>query len=140
MNLRSLVVFTAIIRGFFLLLFVASPVSSQATELFWNDPWHHYHVGLAILLFVGLARAMTRRVPRQDQILALGLAFILDEYSVILFDLGLNRGYHGGIMYLSDVDSVFLGIIVGMITLGAYAYSVVWPSNSGSSANASFRV
>lgn len=54
-----------------------------------NDSWHHYQVGLALTILACLLRKWRNR----NGLLAIGLGIFLEEWPVVLNDLGLQTNY-----------------------------------------------
>jgi len=79
-----------------------------------SDRFHHYHVGLALLLAgVIFHRQLKAHLPL---LLAFSLALVLEEYLVILYQLGVQIPYN----YLSPSDNfvVYLTGLTGVMVGG----------------------
>ncbi len=80
---------------------------SLTIERIINDPWHHYQVGL-ILVVVAL---LFGRLNRFKLLLAIGLGIFLEEWPVFLNDLGLNTNY----LYHTKIDFIAIIALVGSV-------------------------
>ena len=70
-----------------------------------SDRWHHYQVGIILVLLAYLLR----RIQKSKLILAIGLGIFLEEWPVFLYDLGLNTNklYHTKLDFLLIAGIVF---------------------------------
>ena len=91
---------------------------SQTIEMIVNDPWHHYQVGLVLIILAFLLR----KFRKAKFIYPIGLGIILEEWPVLLNDLGLNTNH----LYHSKIDFIGIITIVGLIyILSKILYSKV---------------
>ena len=72
-----------------------------------EDPWHHYHIGL-LLILVGLVLHKTRK---SAIMIAIGLGIFLEEWALFIHDLGFQTNQ----LYLSKIDFVTIAVPVGLI-------------------------
>ena len=70
-----------------------------------SDPWHHYHVGLVLIVFAFLLR----KLKRAKLMFAVGLGIFLEEWPVFLNDLGLGTNA----LYQTWTDFIAIILIVG---------------------------
>jgi hypothetical protein len=99
-------------------LFYIFGKDSPTTDRIINDPWHHYQVGL-MLVVVAL---LFGRLKRFKLLLAIGLGIFLEEWPVFLNDLGLNTNY----LYHTKVDFMGIFVLVGLVyILSKFFYSKV---------------
>lgn len=105
----SLIVLVAIIatRIWAISLFYIFGKNSQITERIINDPWHHYQVGLLLILIAFLLQ----KLKRSTTVTAVGLGMFLEEWPVFLNDLGLNTNY----LYHTKFDFVVIISLIGSI-------------------------
>lgn len=91
-------------------LFYFFGTNSEFTNKIINDPFHHYHIGLLLLL----ASYPLRKKVEPHTTAAIGLGIFLEEWPVVLSDLGLetNSLYHSGIDYLLIFGLVLLAYLV----------------------------
>ena len=81
---------------------------------FLADSFHHYQLGSVLIVLGGL---FYRRLARRRVIyFAISIALVVEEYVVILSDVGLWTGYR----YLSGADNVVLYTPAALVALGAY--------------------
>lgn len=103
-------------------LFYIFGKDSQAADRIINDPWHHYQVGLVLVvavLFFG-------RLKKMKLLFAIGLGIFLEEWPVFLNDFGLNTNY----LYHTRVDFISIFALVGFAyILSKTFYSKVNPKN-----------
>ena len=72
-----------------------------------NDSWHHYQVGL-ILVVVAV---LFGKLKKFKLLLAIGLGIFLEEWPVFLNDLGLNTN----LLYQTNVDFISVFVLVGFV-------------------------
>ena len=76
------------------------------TASIWNDRFHHYQLGVILLIIL---TTLHYAVSFSNNFAySFALALIIEEYSVILYDLGINKG---GIYYLGWIDTLILLIL-----------------------------
>ena len=74
-----------------------------------NDPLHHYHFGIFLIL-VGLLLSKLKNVKI---LLPIGLGILLEEWPVLFNDLGLNTNH----LYQNGIDFVIVFVLVGLVYL-----------------------
>ncbi len=91
-----------------LLYFIRS--NSQLIQKIISDPWHHYQIGLLLLLLT----YPLRRFFRPKVTAAIGLGIFLEEWPVFLNDLGLNtiKYYHTKLDFIIIIGLVGLAYIL----------------------------
>lgn len=93
---------------------------SLTIEKIINDPWHHYQVGLMLMVIA----LLFGRLKRFKLIFAIGLGIFLEEWPVFLNDLGLNSNN----LYHTKVDFISIIVFVGLV----YILSKTFYSKVGS--------
>ena len=84
--------------------------NSQIMDRIVNDSFHHYQVGV-MLIMVGY---LFRKILKPKTVYAIGLGIFLEEWPVFLNDLGLKTNN----LYLSLIDfSLVSGLVVLMYIL-----------------------
>lgn len=103
-------------------LFYIFGKDSQTIDRIINDSWHHYQVGL-MLVVVAL---LFGKLKRLKLLFAIGLGIFLEEWPVFLNDLGLNTNY----LYHTKVDFIGVFALVGFVyILSKTFYSKVNPKS-----------
>ncbi len=97
---KVLLVTLAITRLWSISLFYLFGENSEFTNRFVNDSFHHYQVGILIIV----STFLLRKVSRPEVIRAIGFGIFLEEWPVFLNDLGLKTNY----LYHSKVDFIFI--------------------------------
>lgn len=69
-----------------------------------NDSFHHYQIGLLLILYF----LLNNKRRKAYQLPAIGLGIIFEEFAVVLGDLGFNTNRY----YLKGYDFLFTGIFV----------------------------
>ncbi len=88
-----------------------------------SDDFHHYYLGLGALL---LALVFYRHIKRYLlSILALCLAWLIEEHLVILEQLGLKIPYY--YLSLRDNIAIYLIVVVGLLTAIILGAKLEWP-------------
>lgn len=82
-----------------------SPIVKQIVE----DPWHHYHVGLLLVVF----GVIFFKIRKSTVLLAVGLGIFLEEWAVFLNDFGFRTKY----LYASKIDFFIIMFLVGFVYL-----------------------
>ena len=88
-------------------LFYIFGKDSPTIERIINDHWHHYQIGL-VLVVVAL---LFGRLKRLKLLFAIGLGIFLEEWPVFLNDLGLNTNH----LYHTKVDFIGIFTLVGLV-------------------------
>lgn len=102
-------IFLVLIRLWILIPLTLFFTNSELVTLLVRDKYHHYQFGLILLLFNFLLR---KRLKLYFFYLSgLGTALVIDEYNVLLKDLGVNLPYD----YLSLADNVILIFLVTIL-------------------------
>lgn len=101
-----LIVLIAIIvtRIWSISLFYIFGKDSIAIERIVNDPWHHYQVGLVLIVLAFLLH----KLNKARFLSAVGLGIFLEEWPVFLNDLGLGTNA----LYHTKVDFIAIILIV----------------------------
>ncbi len=86
-------------------LFYILGENSQVTNNIINDPWHHYQLGLLILLLGFL----NKKFEMGKILAAIGLGIFLEEWPVFLSDLGLKTLH----IYHTKIDFIGIFLLVG---------------------------
>ena len=81
--------------------------NSEFIEKIISDRWHHYQVGIILVLLAYLLR----RIQRSKLVLAIGVGIFLEEWPVFLNDLGLNTNK----LYHTKFDFLFIAGIVSIL-------------------------
>lgn len=81
-------------------------------ELIINDSLHHYHVGLLLIVL----SYPVRRFIRPIITLSIGLGIVLEEWPVVLHDLGFNTlsQYHTGWDLFVILVVVFISYLISL--------------------------
>ena len=102
----SVVLITIVItRIWAISLFYIFGKDSLAIETIVNDSWHHYHVGLVLIVLAFLLS----KLKRTRLLLAIGLGIFLEEWPVFLNDLGFGTNA----LYQTKIDFIAIILIVG---------------------------
>src|SRR3989344_8343407 len=108
-------IFLVLIRLWILIPLTIFFANSELVTLLVRDKYHHYQFGLILLLFTFLLK---KRVKRYFFYLSgLAIALVIDEYSILLKDLGLSLSYD----YLSLTDNVTLIFLV-VVLFATWSY------------------
>ena len=89
---------------------------SQIAQGIVNDPFHHYHFGLALIVLAVLLRKHRKALF----LVAIGLGIFLEEWVVFLKDLGLSTNN----AYLTKTDFFSIIGIVGLIRVLSKAFYI----------------
>lgn len=81
--------------------------NSQVAQNIVNDPFHHYHLGLILIVLAFLLR----KHNKAKFLAAIGLGIFLEEWAVFLKDFGLNTNH----LYLTKIDFFSIMSLVGLI-------------------------
>ena len=114
----SLVVLITILltRVWAISLFYLLGDDSQIARSIVNDPIHHYHLGLALIVLAVLLRKHRKAMF----LAAIGLGIFLEEWVVFLKDLGLSTNN----AYLTKTDFFSIIGIVGLIRVLSKAFYI----------------
>jgi len=88
-------------------LFYIFGKNSQIIERIISDSWHHYQVGLALVVVAFLLR----KHRKIKFLLAIGLGIFLEEWPVFLSDVGLNTNH----LYHTKLDFISIVFLVGLV-------------------------
>lgn len=75
----------------------------------YNDNFHHYQLGMVLVVLYLLAK---RKFSKATYLLAVGLGLIVEEYSVILYQLGIPHFHY--LTVTENIIFVFLCLFVGI--------------------------
>lgn len=117
---RILVIIGILILVLRLLLSIALPFLANQGG-FWlavmMDSFHHYHFGFLLVLIVVPIYFLKRDWVKY--VFAFGIAFVVEEYLVIIYEIIYPFGYDVPFVYLSTYDNlVVLSIGIAFIMLG----------------------
>ncbi|MDP4010729.1 MAG: hypothetical protein Q8P72_00695 [Candidatus Roizmanbacteria bacterium] len=70
-----------------------------------SDPWHHYHVGLVLIVLA----FFLHKLKSARLLFAMGLGIFLEEWPVFLNDLGFGTNA----LYHTKIDFIVIIFIVG---------------------------
>lgn len=87
-------------------LFYLFGKNSQIVERIINDSWHHYQIGLLLILIALLLQKFRKSIT-----VAVGLGIFLEEWPVFLNDLGMNTNS----LYHTKIDFVGVVSLVGLL-------------------------
>ena len=107
----SLVVLITILltRIWAISLFYLLEDDSQIAQSIVNDPLHHYHLGLVLIVLAFLLR----KYNKAKFLVAIGLGIFLEEWAVFLKDFGLSTNH----LYLTKIDFFSIIGLVGLICI-----------------------
>ena len=103
--LKTLGITLLLIRTFTLAIFKTNLLKVSVENKLWNDPWHHYHVGLILVAIAALVGHFKLGYKPITFVGLLGAALVIEEYAVVLWDLKINQG---SLMYLGLADNLIL--------------------------------
>ena len=104
---KVLLITLTITRLWSISLFYLFGNDSEFTNRIINDSFHHYQVGILLIITSYLLRKMFR----PEIMYAIGLGIFLEEWPVFFNDLGLKTNY----LYHSKVDFIFIFALIVLV-------------------------